>query len=194
MERLLRFRPSPAMVVACAALFISLGGVGYAAIVLPANSVGTKQLKKNAVNSAKVKRHSLLRSDFRKGQLPRGPQGIQGIPGIPGAPGAPGAKGNPGTPAIKLWAYVNYTGALRGGSGVVASSRISQGYFSVTFNQSIVNCAAIASYQRENADVSYNVSNHFAITRYNTSVFRIYVWNSILNQQLDLPFALLVAC
>jgi hypothetical protein len=36
MNRLLRLRPSPAMVVACAALFVSLGGVGYAAIVLPA--------------------------------------------------------------------------------------------------------------------------------------------------------------
>ncbi len=75
MNRLLRLRPSPAMVVACAALFVSLGGVGYAAIVLPANSVGTKQLKRNAVNSAKVKKHSLLRSDFKRGQIPRGPQG-----------------------------------------------------------------------------------------------------------------------
>ena len=74
MNRLLHLRPSPAMVVACAALFVSLGGVGYAAIVLPANSVGTKQLKRNAVNSAKVKKHSLLRSDFKRGQVPRGPR------------------------------------------------------------------------------------------------------------------------
>ena len=72
------------MVVACAALFVSLGGVGYAAIVLPANSVGTKQLKRNAVNSAKVKKHSLLRSDFKRGQVPRGPQGPQGIQGAQG--------------------------------------------------------------------------------------------------------------
>jgi hypothetical protein len=33
------------MVVACMALLISLGGVSYAAIKLPANSVGTKQLE-----------------------------------------------------------------------------------------------------------------------------------------------------
>jgi hypothetical protein len=120
-----------------------LGGVGYAAIVLPANSVGTRQLKKNAVTSAKVKRYSLLRNDFRRGQVPRGPQGIQG------AAGAKGAKGDPGTPAIKLWAYVSYTGALRGGSGVTATSHVGQGNFTVTFNQSIVYCAAIASYERE---------------------------------------------
>ena len=44
MFRLMRFRPSPAMVVACTALLISLGGVGYSAIRLPANSVTTKCL------------------------------------------------------------------------------------------------------------------------------------------------------
>ena len=68
MKRFLHVRPSPAMVVACAALFVALSGVGYTAIVLPANSVGTKHLKKNAVTSAKVK--GLLRSDFKPGQLP----------------------------------------------------------------------------------------------------------------------------
>jgi len=37
------------MVVACLALTVALGGVSYAAAVLPKNSVGTAQLKKNAV-------------------------------------------------------------------------------------------------------------------------------------------------
>ena len=43
MKRLLRHRPSPAMVVSLLALTVALGGTGYAAIVLPANSVGTTQ-------------------------------------------------------------------------------------------------------------------------------------------------------
>jgi len=191
MERLLRLRVSPAMIVACAALFVSLSGFGYAAIKLPANSVGATQLKKNAVNSAKVKRHSLLKSDFKPGQLPRGAQGVQGVQGVPGAPGA---QGVPGTPATRLWAYVSGTGVLRGGSGVVATSRTSQGTFSVTFNQSIVNCAATASYQRENNDTSFNVSNHFSVTRISTAAFRINTWNSAINDSFDLPFALIVAC
>jgi hypothetical protein len=33
---------SPAMAVACLALLVALGGVSYAATVLPANSVSTK--------------------------------------------------------------------------------------------------------------------------------------------------------
>jgi hypothetical protein len=54
---------------------------------LPANSVTTKQ----------VKDRSLLKRDFRRGQLPRGrqgprgqqgPQGLQGPQGVPGPPGA----------------------------------------------------------------------------------------------------------
>jgi hypothetical protein len=49
MNQLRRLRPSPAMVVASIALTVALGGTSYAAIRLPKNSVGTKQLRKNAV-------------------------------------------------------------------------------------------------------------------------------------------------
>jgi hypothetical protein len=51
MRHLNKLRPSPAMVVACIALAISLGGTSYAAMTLPRNSVGTSQLKRNAVTS-----------------------------------------------------------------------------------------------------------------------------------------------
>jgi len=47
--------PSPAVVVACTALVVSMGGAGYAATALPKNSVGTAQLKKASVNGDKVK-------------------------------------------------------------------------------------------------------------------------------------------
>jgi hypothetical protein len=78
------------MVVACIALSVALGGTSYAAITLPKNSVGTKQLKKNAVTSPKVKDRSLLARDFKAGQLPRGAKGDKGDPGAPGAQGVPG--------------------------------------------------------------------------------------------------------
>ena len=48
--------PSPAMIVACVALFIAMGGTSYAAVTLAANSVGTKQIKNNAVTAAKIKK------------------------------------------------------------------------------------------------------------------------------------------
>jgi hypothetical protein len=80
--------PSPAMVVACLALAISLSGAAFAvSTALPRNSVGTAQLKNNAVNSAKVKNASLRTADFAPGQIPRGPQGPAGPPGPAGASG-----------------------------------------------------------------------------------------------------------
>jgi hypothetical protein len=88
---LVRLRPSPAMVVACTALLFALTGAGYAAGMLGPNTVGTKQLKKNAVISTKVKNRSLLAVDFKAGQLPAGPPGAPGAPGAPGQPGPPGA-------------------------------------------------------------------------------------------------------
>jgi hypothetical protein len=81
------------MVVACLALAISLSGAAYAvSTALPRNSVGTAQLKNNAVNSAKVRNASLRAADFAPGQLPRGPQGPAGPQGPQGPPGATGLQ------------------------------------------------------------------------------------------------------
>jgi hypothetical protein len=113
MRKLLR-RPSPAMVVACIALLVALGGTSVAAVSqLARNSVGTPQirnaavttpklrtgavtnpkLRNNAVTSAKVRNRSLLRVDFAPGQLPAGPTGPQGPAGAAGPAGPAGPAG-----------------------------------------------------------------------------------------------------
>jgi hypothetical protein len=87
------------MVAALLALVIAMGGTSYAAIKLPANSVGTKQLKANAVVSSKVKNGSLTAADFAPNRIPtgpRGPQGPQGLQGPQGPAGPPGRQGPPG--------------------------------------------------------------------------------------------------
>lgn len=66
MRGLIGHRPSPALVVACIALLVALGGTSYAAIRLPANSVGTKQLKNSAVTSLKVKDNSITGRDVKE--------------------------------------------------------------------------------------------------------------------------------
>jgi hypothetical protein len=99
MRHLVR-RPSGGMLVGLTALFVALGGTGYAAMVLPAHSVGTRQLKRNAVISSKVRDFSLLRRDFKRGQLPRGPQGPAGPRGPAGPQGATGPAGPAGASAL----------------------------------------------------------------------------------------------
>ena len=84
------------MVVASIALLVALAGTSVAAITaLPLNSVGTAQLKCNAVVSSKVRNRSLLAADFAFGQLPRGPQGPQGFQG-PSGPSGPAGVASPG--------------------------------------------------------------------------------------------------
>jgi hypothetical protein len=96
--RRLRHRLSPSLVISCAALFVALSGTGYAVVVLPKNSVGTKQLKKNAVVSAKVRDGTLRARDFAPDALPR--------PGAAGAQGPVGERGAPGQPGFSLLRYV----------------------------------------------------------------------------------------
>jgi hypothetical protein len=79
------------------ALFIALGGTSYAAVKLPANSVGSKQIKTNAVRSAEVKNKSLKPEDFAAGTLLQGPSGPRGATG-PAGPRGP--QGPPFVPDI----------------------------------------------------------------------------------------------
>ena len=123
-----RLRPSPAMVVACTALIFGMTGAGYAAGMLGPNTVGTKQLKKNAVISSKVKNRSLLAVDFKAGQLPKG---AKGDPGAPGAPGAPGQQGPAGPGA--QWATVSGAGTILRQSGGITAAKVQTGGYRVTF-------------------------------------------------------------
>jgi hypothetical protein len=58
-KSLLRRRPSAPLVISFAALFVALGGVGYAATQLPANSVGSTQLQNGSVGNWKLKSGSV---------------------------------------------------------------------------------------------------------------------------------------
>src|SRR5690349_11134488 len=96
MKRLLSRRPSPAMIVAVVALVVAMVGTGYAASLLPKNSVGTKQIKKNAVNGSKVKNKSLTGKDINLNKLGTVPSanlanGFSSTEGVHlvGAPGEP---------------------------------------------------------------------------------------------------------
>ena len=125
MRKLSIRRPSPAMVVACLALLVALGGTSVAAVSqLARNSVGPAQLqfgavtnpkiRSNAVTSAKVRNRSLLRTDFAPGQLPAGPTGPQGPAGPTGAAGPAGAAGVIGAITVRTAAVSVVDGAIDG--------------------------------------------------------------------------------
>jgi hypothetical protein len=97
----LRSALSAPNVISTAALVFALAGGAYASGVLPKNSVGTKQLRnasvtssklaQDAVDSSKVKNHSLSSVDFAS--RPQGPAGPAGPAGPQGPKGDPGPAG-----------------------------------------------------------------------------------------------------
>jgi len=155
MKFLRRFRPSPAMVVACAALLIALGGTGYAATQLaPRNSVGTLQ----------VINRSLKAVDFKQGQLPRGPRGFAGPAGPAGSAGPAGTAGpagpagpagatgpagppGPGSPGATVkWAAVRADGGIAASSGgITLAAKPGAGQYLLNFGSSNAGKLVLAS-------------------------------------------------
>jgi len=110
--------PSAATVIATLALFVALGGTGYAAVALAPNSVGSAQIKDGAVQSSDIKdgavssddiangaigsddikSGSIQVSDLSKGAMNGldGKDGAQGPAGPAGPKGATGAQGPAG--------------------------------------------------------------------------------------------------
>jgi hypothetical protein len=96
----MRARLTYANVTATLALFMALGGVSWAAVTLPARSVGTRELKSNAVKSSKIANGAVRRVDLAADALPQqGPAGVRGPAGPRGATGPQGAPGPQGPAA-----------------------------------------------------------------------------------------------
>lgn len=99
MRRRLAGSMSYANVMATLAVFVALGGTGYAAVVITGkqvknNSLTGADVKNGSLATADIHDFSLLRKDFKRGQVPAGPRGRQG-PAGPGD-GATGPAGPAG--------------------------------------------------------------------------------------------------
>jgi hypothetical protein len=159
------------MVVASIALLVALGGTSFAAVKLsiPANSVGTTQLKSksvtnsklaaNSVTSDKVANRTLVAADFKPGQLPIGPPGERG----PSGPSGPSGPAGPGSAA--RWVLV-----ARDGSVLVQSSGLSvtvahpsNGVYYVTFPSPVSGHAIVVQQAYRDGDASFRGSTIAAV-------------------------------
>jgi hypothetical protein len=122
-----RKRLTYANVTSTIALMIAVsGGTAFAATHL----ITGKQIAKGTITAANVKSHSLLVTNFKKGQIPAG---ATGATGAAGAAGAAGAKGS----------AIAYGTMLINGSGNPAFGTGAVGFTTVTEPQANIYCVAI---------------------------------------------------
>ncbi len=92
---------TPSFVMSTAALFIALGGTGYAISSLPSGSVGATQLKSNAVTAAKIKRGAVSSIKIASNAVTSSTaKDLASNVSVTGATGATGPQG----PSGILWA------------------------------------------------------------------------------------------
>lgn len=128
MNRIVSRRPSPAIVISLIALFVALSGTGYAALVIPRNSVGSAQvvngsLQKGDLSGAAVR--ALKGNRGARGRAgAKGAAGATGATGVAGATGPAGAKGDAGAqgPAGTALAYA----VIQGDATVSNAKNIAQ--------------------------------------------------------------------
>jgi hypothetical protein len=160
----IRQHVSYANICASLALFIALGGSGYAAMNLPRDSVGTRELRRSSVGASELRDNAVTSRNVRDGSLAAkdlsagarsalaGASGPTGPKRATGPQGERGAKGDPGTPgadAETLRAVVREDAAVFDSSGSVqATFDPVDHYYVVTFPRSVVGCVFSATLAR----------------------------------------------
>jgi hypothetical protein len=139
------------------ALFVALGGVGYAATGGFSND-GQLQAcvgESGTLTLLKAGRHCTHgQKKVAWNQTgAAGPKGAPGTPGGAGVKGTEGPKGLNGESANIKWASISALGVILAGKGVVAVGDTGTAY-AVAFNSDITNCAVLATQNEEAGDVA----------------------------------------
>ena len=124
MPKLSKLRPSPAMVVALIALFVSLGGGAYALVV----------------TGGDVKNGSLTGVDFEKRSLHGSKLRADSIGG-----GAIKESTLGPVQALAHHAVVTGAGVLARGRGVTSAARVAAGRYHIGFDRDVRTCAYVAT-------------------------------------------------
>jgi hypothetical protein len=124
-------RPSAATTISVLALFVALGGTGYAATTLPRNSVASTQ-----VVDGSLKQRDLADTTVAK---------LKGARGPAGATGAAGPSGPAGPPATALWAVIATNGSAARNGHAASSEKVATGQYVVVFDRDVKACAYVAT-------------------------------------------------
>ena len=140
--RRLRGRLSYANVTASLALFIALGGTGYAAVTLPRNSVGSAQLRSNAVGTKEIRRGAVRSGDIRNRTIRLSDLATSTRKSLRGTPGPAGPAGKDGA---AYRAALSQAGVILGGDARATGHAAGTNLYRVEFPADVSACTYAAT-------------------------------------------------
>ena|SRR5436190_4339420 len=184
MSRIARWRPSPALVISCIALFVALGGSASALVL-----IGTRNIKNGAVTGRKIRNGTIKSRDVGKNAL--GPHAIAESKLRVGSAGSAGTALT--SQGLANFAVVGANGVLARGRNVSSSVRTGVGRYQVIFNRNVRACAVVATAGVIGATTpgGAEASTALLATNVNGVVVRTFNDNGAAG---DHSFHLLVAC
>jgi hypothetical protein len=154
-SRFTRFRKrlSFANVTSALALFIALGGTSYAAITLPANSVGRTQIRSSGVGQSEVAANAVGRSEIRTGGVAQkelrnnsvGPGEIRDGRISPADLSDDAKNAVAELKGVTFRVAATEAGAATGGNAKSVSRTTDPGVYSVDFGQDVSACQVSAT-------------------------------------------------
>jgi hypothetical protein len=157
--RIPRRRPSAAMVVACCALFVALGGTSYA---LAVGSIGTREIRDDSIRSIDIHNRSLKGNDLRADSVGGGAIKEQTLDASKLGTVARAAAADHAASAdtadsvrssdsattaaaLQLQVAVTADGGRSNARGVTDVDKIGTGVYIVTFDRKVQDCVGIAT-------------------------------------------------
>lgn len=140
--------PSPALVIACVALFAALGGTSYA---LAVGSIGSEEIRNGSIRNVDFKDGTLRGQEFKRDSLGGGAVKEQSLDGTKLPQVADAKKADTATTATtaagltrQLLVAANGTKSNDRG-GVVSSAKLADGRYQVIFDADVRSCALSAT-------------------------------------------------
>ncbi len=124
MKRFIR-RPSPAMIVASTALFVSLGGVSYG---VATGYIDSREIKNNTIRGKDVRNGALTGKELKR----------DSVGGLTVNESRLGVV--PSAESLSHTAVVTAGGTFRRGRGVSSVARVGEGRYQVIFNRDVRGC------------------------------------------------------
>jgi hypothetical protein len=141
MKRFLR-TPSPAMVVACVALFVSLGGVSYAVATIGSDDIINGSIRNRDFKDGTLRGQEAKPDGFGPNAIKEQSLDATKIRQVPGAVLADG---------VTRQAVVSNVGAAVRSRGVASSAQTGTGQYQVIFDRDVRQCTYVGTLGDESA-------------------------------------------